>query len=626
MPSFTLALGAVAAHGTLSVRGLSTTPTIEGFQLDAGGDAAALRELWPERWPPGLAARGPVTLALRGGGSAEEVHGQVALTAEDVRSVWQDRAGKQEAGPPTRVDLAATVALSRSAGSVKVAEAVVHAGEILVRGEGEVRGLGPSFPQPTLESLAIEASAPAEALLDRLPPWRRPPGVTVRGPLVARLSAQGAPDDLRATVAVDSSGAAVRARGIAKPAGVPLAITAQGRAAGPEGGVLIDRAELRLGTLALVAHGTVRGAEQIDFGFEPLAGGGADVAAMLRLFPEAAERVAEGTRVDGRLAVSGRLVRASGKTTLDVTTRLREASVHRGFAGISGAVDTTAHLEASASSASAKVDVDLTSAILDVVPVIAKRAGRAAHLGFTLAREGERVSVREAHAALPGVTIEGVTAEREPVTTESPGRVHVVVGGATLGLGPLVDMVPLLQGRLPAPLAGATLRFGLDLDGAPGALDAATLRFPTLDLTGGLGHVAGSAQLDGLPPRALHFEVSRGDSDLSGFERPEGVDGVPFDASALHFDGRVHLDSARAGGETVRALDADVTFQNGRLTVGALHLSALGGAVVVENSYLDSHGRPRDRAPCPRRGHRFSRGSPGGASRSCAGAPPGRWT
>ncbi len=579
--SFAMSAGGVTAHGSVNVRGLSAAPTVDALALDASGDATTIRNLLPPRsWPPGLQVQGPITLALRGGGSPDEVHAHVELAAGDVRAVGMDHAGKSTEGQPASVSAAGTLAFTRATGSLKVSDAEAHVGAIVIHGEAEVRGPG------TLDALTIEASAPGEALLEMLPPPLRPPAVTLHGPLVVRLEAHGTREDLQGKVAFDGGAAAVRARGFAKPAGVPLGVTIEGRAAGPDGGVTIDRSEVRLGSAAFAVRGTVHRPEQLDLAFEPLAGPGMDLAGMLRLFPEAAERLAAGTTINGLLAASGKVRRAGGTTTVDLATTLREASIHHGLAVVSGAVTTKAHLEASASAARVQADVDLTGAILDVVPVLSKRAGRAAHVAFTLAREGDRVTLSEARVALPGLTIEALSAE------QGPERVHVAMGGATLALGPLVDMVPLLQGRLPPPLAGATLRFGLDLDGAPDALGAASLRIPSLDITGGLGHVAGSAQIDGFPPRALRFEVSRGDVDLSGFDSPEGGGDLPFDPPALHLEGKVHLDSVTTGGETARALDADVSFDHGRLAVAALHLGALGGTVVVEKSWLDLSGVP----------------------------------
>ena len=597
VPSFELTIGPVTAHGSATVRDLDGTPSVDALSLDASGDAAALRDLLPP-WlrRGGVDVRGPITLALRGGGGADEVHGHVEVTAGEVRALGVDRAGRVSEGQPAHLTVVATLAISRSAASLRVADVAVHLGEIVVRGDAELRGVAgheEGAPTPMLEALSLEATAPGEALLETMPPALRPPGLTLHGPLVARVSARGVPADLRGKLAVELGGAAVRARGFTKPAGVPLSLTVEGGVAHRDGGdphlpasAEIDRAELRLGTAALAARGTVHGAEQLDLTFEPLGGSAVDLAEVLQLFPDAAARVGAGTGINGRLAASGRVRRSGGKTTLDLTTTLREAGLHRALAGISGTVDVTAHLEASASTASVHADVDLTRAIVDVVPVIAKRAGRPAHLAFTVSRDGDHVSVSDARVTLPGLTIDGLTAE------QGAARVHVVVGGATVGLMPLVDMVPLLQGRLPPSLAGATLHFGLELDGAPDALGAASLRIPSFDIAGGLGHLAGSAQMQGLPPQALHFDVSRGDLDLSSFESPAGGGDVLAGVPAVRFDGRVHLDSATAGGQTARGLDADVSFEHGRLAIAALRLGALGGTIAVENSYLDVAGVP----------------------------------
>jgi uncharacterized protein involved in outer membrane biogenesis len=579
--SFELAASGVSAHGSLGLSRLGGAPALDALDLTIGGDADAVRALVPpDRLPAGVAFRGPVTLSLHAAGALDDARASVKLALGDVRAVAADRAGHPSEGRAVAVSLGADLAFSREKKSLRIADATLAAGDLAVRGDADLRDLGAGTTR--IEALSLDARAPGEALLDLLPPPRRPPGVTLRGPLQAKLALHGKPGDLEGSVSLDLRAALVAARDFVKPAGVPLVLSAEGRAA--EGRVDIAHAELFASTLAIAAHGSARSAEQIEIAFEPVRGHHARLAPLLALFPAASAKLGANTVIDGDLAASGQVKRSGGATTLDLTVGLRDARLRQGLVALSGAIDLTTHAELTAGAASVRADLELGGAAIDVPPAVDKPKGKPARVSLSLTREGDRVEITGASVALPGVSLDEIRAE---IDAE---RVHLAIPTASLSLARLAEILPLAGGRLPPALADATLRFGLDLDGARADMGAAKLRLASIDFSAALGHLTGALEIDGLrPARAVRLEVRGGTLDLTGGGGPEmGALALPVDPPGdVRVEARVHLDSAKLPGETTGAIDAELVAEKGRITLRSARAAALGGTFQLDPSYLD---------------------------------------
>lgn len=567
--------GDLTVHGSLGAHDLGGTPALDAIDLEARGDAAAIRALLPaDRLPPALSVRGPIAVTLHGTGTADDARADVKVDLADVRAI-DDRGGQAAEGKPAAVSLSTQLALSRASRSVRVSGAVLKVGDLVVKGDADIRGLGES---PAIESLSIDARGPSEAILDMIPAPRRPPGVSLRGPLRVELSAQGKAGDVRGSLAIDLDGASVQARGLSKPAGVPLGAAMDGTVAG--GRLQIDHGEVRFGSLAVTASGWARGAEQLEVAFATRRA--ADLAQMLQLVPGAAARAGGRAAVDGHLSATGKVRRSEGKTALEITADLRDTRIRQSGVGVSGAVTASAHAEVAGGNGTVEATLDLSAAAVDVAPALSKRAGHPARATFTVRREGDRVEVRDAAVILPGVTAEGITVDRDST------QVRVNVGTATVKPGSLAEMVPVMRGALPPALADATLQFKVELSTAAGDPSAASLRLPSFDLHGGFGHLNGTLEIDGLRPvRAVRLDVRNGDLDLSGFAQKDGGGEVLLSEGGPRVEAHVHLGSVKVHGETGKDLDADLTVDRGRLTVGAARVQALGGTIDVTRSYVD---------------------------------------
>ena len=574
--SLEIGVGAASAHGALAVHGLGAAPVIDRLELDGAGDAAAILALLPEgARPRRLAVAGPVVIALRGGDSADEAHGTVKLDLHEVRVVDVDAAGHEERGEPTTLSVGATIAVTRSTGALRVSEAELHVGEIVARGEATAHDLATA---PVIDALAISASGPTEHLLGLAPPTRRKPGLALMGPFSATLTAHGTRADLAGKFAVDLDHAGVRAPGFQKPIGARLGLDVEGRVAAV---VDVTRASLRVGPLALSARGKVWSAERLDIAFEWRE---AALGPLLALFPDAAARLA-GATVEGKLAGSGTIQRGGGKSEVAARLALSSALLRRGAVALLGAPTITVALMTTADKVSAKIAADLGAATLGVAPIFTKPAGRPATLSFAIKREGDRVSVLDAHLDLPGATIDGLAVE------VAPHRAHVAIAAASVSLAPLAQMMPLLGAVIPPKLAAATARFNLDFTGDPEAPAAAKLHVGALSIESGLGRLVGSVDVEGLgPPRAIRFDITDGALDLGGLDGPP--ESAPDAPSDLAISGHVHLDTVRARGATLHPVDAELGFSRGRLTVTSLHAGAFGGSIDVEKSFVDLASPP----------------------------------
>lgn len=561
-------------HLRLDGRSLEGGPAVDKLELDVIGDAGALLGLLPAgRAARRVAASGPVALWIRGTLGADVARGTVRLDLNDIRAVGTSAAGHEERGDAARVSVSAAIEYTTRDRRLGISEAEVHMGDLVARGGAALRGIGEALD---IESLNVAASGNLEQLVALAPPSRRPPGVALRGPVAATLALHGKPASLAGKVTVDLDRAAVRAGGFVKPAGVRLGAELEGHA---DGGLAVEAATLRLASIALGARGQVRSAEQVNLSFDLR---DAAIEPVIALFPAAKTRL-ESVTLEGRLTTTGTLSRAGKKTTVDARIGLREARVRRGLASMVGAPEAKVHVEAAEGITSASVDVDLGGALLAVVPVVAKQVGKPARLAFSVTRDAAGVRVSGARVAVPGVSIDDVE------VAVAPRSVRVRAAAATISLGPLGETVPLLRGRFPPGLADAVVRFGLDFSGDPDDPAADSLRVTGLELRGGLGHLRGSVEVDGVrKPRAVRFDVAGGEVDLDGSGgRDASIDLSPDDAGDLPISGRVRLDSLRVRGEPVRGLDAEIAIARGRLSVKSLTARAFGGNVVVEPSWVD---------------------------------------
>ena len=577
--SLEVAIGGATARGRLTLHGFNGAPVVDALELDGAADAAAILAVLPAGAAPrGVAVAGPIALALRVSDSGDAARGTVKLDLHELRLVDVSAAGHEEPGDPTAVAFHAAVAFTKASRALSVTEAELSLGDLVVRGDVAARGLPTA---PTIDALTLAASGPLERLVALTPPSRRRAGLTLRGPFAATLKASGAPGDLAGRLALDLDRAAVRAPGLHKPAGARLGVDLEGRVTT---GLDLTHGAIRLGALTLGARGKVASAEHFDLAFDFREAG---LGPLLTLFPEAGARLA-GATIEGQIEGKGTLHRDGATTELATDLRLRGALIRRGAVAILGAPHLAIAVKTTSNKISARVDADLGAATLAVAPVFSKAAGRPARLAFVLTREGESVHVDEARLALPGASLEGLTLAIEP------HAVHVAITAATVALGPLAEMVPLLGAVLPPKLANATASFGLDLRGDPADPASAQLRVTALDLRGGFGRVAGSVEVDGLaPPRAVRFDVSDGALDLGALAGPDGGDGPALDGlGAVTIAGRVHLDTLRARGETAHPVDADLAFERGRLAVKSLRAGLLGGALDVEPSWIDLAATP----------------------------------
>jgi hypothetical protein len=326
-------------------------------------------------------------------------------------------------------------------------------------------------------------------------------------------------------------------------------------------------------------QGKIEGADRAELSFDER---GATIAGLLALLPGAAEQLG-GATIDGQIAAHGKLRRAAGKTSVEAFVRLKEAKLQHESASLRGAPAVVIHAEAEGSKLAARVEADLGAATISAGPYFSKPAGHPTRVAFAVHREGARLRIDDASAALPGVTLDSLSLSSEP------GQARLDAA-ASIALGPLLAGMPLLA-YLPPAVSATTGRFRLDLAGDPAHPEGAILRVPSLEIASTFGHVRGALRVDGLPqPRALRIDILGGELDLGGDgAAPAMPDG---DTSGLKIDGHIHLDSIRVRGVAVQALDADVSLDQGRLLVQRLHAGALGGTIDAENTWVDRSATP----------------------------------
>ncbi|MEO7331315.1 MAG: AsmA-like C-terminal region-containing protein, partial [Minicystis sp.] len=578
--SFDLGLGEAKAHGSASLRGLGATPEVDSFELKGSGDAAALLALLPPSYrPSAVEIEGPISLAMEGNGGRDQAQASLKIEIARLAAVEIDRAGKRALGNAVAVGLGADLTFTAKGGALQIADLKAHVGEVTVEGELAVEGLGAS---PSIKALTLRAAGPSELLLGLGPPARRPPGVALKGAFTASASAHGDAADLAGKVTIDLGKVSLRARGLAKPAGVPLSIEVKGH--GSKAGATLERAALRLASLALTAHGQIKGAEQLDLSFDAKGG---SLAPLLALSPIAAERLGRTSSMEGQLAASGTLRRGQGQTRLDAKIGLQKARIRLGVVLLSGAPAATVRVDVAKNTLQIKADADLGPAALVLAGLFTKPVGKASRVAFTLGREGEQLRVREARVLIPGLAVEGLD------VSAVPRHLHVSAPVTTFTMAALTEAMPLLEGRVPPAFADATLRCALELDADPQQLDAASLHLRAVELVTGLGHLRGSVDLDGLPtPRAVRFQVLGGDLDLAAAAAGEPFELPGDDTGKIPVSGHVHLDRLALRGQTVRALDLDVSVAEAKVTLDRLHAELLGGTLDADKSWLDVSGVP----------------------------------
>jgi hypothetical protein len=564
-------------RGSLSLRGVGASPSVESMAFEATGEAAPLLDaLPPSLRPRGVLLGGPLAASIRGSGDAAAARGHVELRAGEARLV-EDGGNTPDEGRAMPFSVAADVAFAAADGLVRVSSLSVAAGELVVKGAADLASGAPR----RVSALELEAHGPLDALVALLPTSRRPRGLALGGAFSVSVSAKPDGDAYAGKAALDLAGASVRGHGLAKARGVPLALEVEGRL--HDGGADLARARVRAGSLGVTARGQVHGPDRFDLAFDADV---ASLAALLALAPAAVERLSPRTSLDGRLGAKGTIRRAGSKIDASAELRLSDAAVRHGLFSLRGAAGAKLHVVASGDEADVDVDADLTAAAVDVALVARKPAGAPSHVGFALRRTRDALRISGAHVDVPGVALAGIEVAFEP------RALHVTLGpSSSVALGQLLDAAPLLRARAPAWLASATLRAGLELAGDPEDLAGASLRLTSVDLVSRLGHLRGSASVDAVGrPKLVRVDVEGGELTLPERERgaPTTAEDLAVEApEGLRVEGRVRLDALRAAGQTVRAIDAELALEGARLRVGALRASALGGAIVLDPSWVE---------------------------------------
>lgn len=551
--SFQLVAGTTTLRGSFAVHALDRMPVLD--VIAAADDPSALAGLLPA----GLTARGSCSVWVHATGDADSVEVDLGVNLADLHA---------GADGPSPARLEARLASSRSAGTLGVSGAVLSYGGLVVQADADLCGLGDA---PSLDALWITLSGPAEAAVELIPPARRPRGVTVRGAVRIDLTARGTAGDLRGSLAVDLDAARVGARGFFKPPGAPLSLSLRGALSG--GRLDVAHGELRLGALAVAAHGWARDAEHLDMALA--SSSSVSVASLLRMFPGLEEATRRHGAAGGLLAATGHVRRSGGRTSLELTARLRDGRLRAGKLAVDGVVETRARVDLAAGGISAQAEVDLTRATVGVAPILSKPAGRPARFAVSLAREGQAVHVRDARADWPGVSIEGITLDRDAE------RLRGSASRVVIALSSLAETMPL-RGP-PRVLAGAAASFGLQLDSPAADPGAGTLKLSSVELSGPFGRLTGAVEVDA--SRAVRIDVRSGDLELAGPAGGGGDPGVSFGDARV--EAHVHLDTLKVRGQTLRGVDADLALEHGRVDVRTLRAQLLGGSVAIEKSYLD---------------------------------------
>ncbi|MFO0756860.1 MAG: AsmA-like C-terminal region-containing protein [Byssovorax sp.] len=575
VPRFEIGLGPAVAKGSASVKGLGAAPVLESLELKVSADAAALLRMLPAGYRPRpVAIDGPILLAIQGGGARDQAHASIAAEVHSLAPLDPDAPASTPSPGGVPMGFSADLAFARAAGTLKIDKLMAHAGDLSAEGEIALAGLGVA---PAIEALALRIAGPSEVVLALVPPSKRPPGVSLKGPLTGSAKLRGDAAGLEGKLAIDLGKVGLRAPGLDKPGGMPLAVEVEGKAA-RAGSAHLDRASVRLAGLSAGVRGDIKGRDQIDLAFDAR---GEGLASLLRVAPQVAERLGSAT-LDGKLAASGTVRRSPGKTRLDAKATLSDARIKRGVVLLTGAPSTTIAVEAQKGSVSIQADADLGATAISLAGVFTKPAGKASSVAFALSREGDKVAVQKAKVNIPGLAVEGLDLATEP------HHLHIAAPATTLSMTALTQAMPLLEGRVPAPLADATLRFGAALDADPQKLDEATLHLSAIDITGSLGHLEGSLDIEGLPsPKAVRFQITGGELALgAGHEKGEPLE-LPGEDGGVPVTGHVHLDRIAARGQTIRALDADLGLEKGRIKVDRLRAELWGGAIELDRSWVD---------------------------------------
>src|SRR5262249_23128400 len=157
--------------------------------------SALLGLLPPEKRPKGVALRGAVTGSLHASGNVDSARASLDLGVADARL-----ADGEHEGHPVPLHLTTQLAYARTTRGLSIPDAPLTAGDLVLRGDADVRGLGAA---PSLESLSLTLSGPAERLIELLPKEKRPPGLSISGPLAGKLSLHGSPPELAGVASLD---------------------------------------------------------------------------------------------------------------------------------------------------------------------------------------------------------------------------------------------------------------------------------------------------------------------------------------------------------------------------------------------------------------------------------------
>ncbi len=493
-------------------------------------------------------------------------------------------------GTPADLRIQTQLKAVPAAGDIQVEKLELSVNDMALSAQADLRNL---WTTPAINKLSLSSRGLLlEKLLAVLPPSALPKDAVLRGPLLVRGAVSGTPTAALVEVALDLTPASLILPSFAKPAETPLLLELRGRVNGAGQGADIERFGLNLGPLALLLHGKVRSADDLDL---TLDSGSVDLERLLRLLPSV-ERATSKNRIEGTLQVSGTAKKHGD--TLDLTTHvaMTSAYVNGGDLTLRGNAGLTAQVHSTPASASVKSDLDLTGAQLRLPGSVDKGQGVPMRMRVQIERGSKLVRIQLAELTVPGGTIRlvgQVDMERNQIDVKLPL--------VDLDLSRLGQVLPGLRRSSVGGLLDSRLKIAFSFDGNPNRLATARARLDQFDLAVAGGTLKGSGEVIGLDaPRKITFNFVGDRLDLDAILGPPGSETrdepargdsrpapIPGFLRRLEMNGRVQVNSGRYKATPVRDLLLEVTMSGGKLLLKTLRGQALGGSVNAGGSTFD---------------------------------------
>lgn len=502
-------------------------------------------------------------------------------------------------GQPIDVSLVTDLTADPVAGDVTAPTLSLSLGLMSVGGKVDLRA---AFDKPRLNALDLKSSGVTfERIAALLPPGTLPRGAQLSGPIELSAAASGSPESAEVNARLDVSGASILLPGaLRKPAGTALFTEFKGRV--QPAVIDVDRLALVLGALSVAVHGTVKPAGDFDLQLDSIR---AQIDPLVRLLPEVERDIPAGTTVAGDLAIGGHVKRTGKLLDGNVRVELAGAAVKTSALELGGGALLSAVMRAAGSSDTIDASLDLGPARVRVPGSLDKAAGVPMRIVLGADRAGERLTVRQASAELPGVDLQAAG-----VSDGAAHRLDLKVSRCDLDLARLAQVAPMLRDRqtLPAWLADARIHLVAAVQGDPAKLGTLHARMDDFDLTAAGGHVKGFAEVLGLDqPRTIAFSFAGSGldfdrilgthpaSDAAPAPKAKG-DGsepvVPRFVKSLVLDGKLSLDRGRIKGVSFANLVGDLHMSGGKGEFRALHLDMFGGQVLADGSTVDVNPAP----------------------------------